>query len=140
MVAQARIVFTRTTIKFPVLLWILWLMYFTNLVCVWLVVRLCVCRGLFTSRLWHWLSNLNRLFIWEPKKDKKRDGTIFIPFSYVDFFNRDEINRHYEIISVVVFWAWNNTVDSINKTALPNSIFKGTLMQIWKSSYMFLFI
>ena len=35
-----------------------------------------------------------------PERDKKRDGPIFIPPLYVDFFNRNGKNRHDEVISV----------------------------------------
>ena len=53
------------------------------------------------------------LFIWETGRDNKWDGTIFIPLLYVDFFNQGGINTHDGVISVPLFWALNNTGDSI---------------------------
>ena len=61
------------------------------------------------------LKNVNRVFYFPLKmsfrsclyesrdKIKRQGGTIFILPLYVDFFNRDGINRHNEMISVQLF-------------------------------------
>ena len=51
-------------------------------------------------------QELKGLFMWETGRDKQQGETIFIlPLTfYVDLFNRDGINRHDVMISVLLFW------------------------------------
>lgn len=68
---------------------------------------LCLCSSCLTLKFGR-LEQEEGLFIWEVGRDKQQGGTIFIlPLTfYVDFFNRDGINRHDVMISVLLFWAW----------------------------------
>lgn len=70
------------------------------------------------------------MFIWEPVRNKKRDGRIFFPPIYVNFSNRDGKSRRDEVIYVPSSWVWNQAgvlklflrIKIFNKITLPNSI------------------
>ena len=52
------------------------------------------------------------LLLWEPGRDKKRDGTIFFSSSYAGFSNWNGTSRRDVIVSVPPSWVWNWTGDS----------------------------